>query len=164
MRRHLPYNKNLKQFSRDLRNHSTLGEVLLWQNLRARSMMGYQFYRQKPIENFIVDFYCAGVKLVIEIDGKYHEEQEIIIRDDEREEQLKKWGLNFLRFKEMDVRENIVEVLHRIEKYITEFEKKFPDCLQHKNRRMNPPSILSLCDRYFALHTVESPINPYINS
>ena len=58
-------------------------------------MMGYQFYRQKPIENFIVDFYCAGVKLVIEVDGMYHGEQEIVISDNEREEQLKKWGLNF---------------------------------------------------------------------
>jgi very-short-patch-repair endonuclease len=72
MKSYLPYNKTLKQFSHDLRNHSTLGEILLWQKLRARSMMGYQFDRQKPLENFIVDFYCQALKLVIEIDGGYH--------------------------------------------------------------------------------------------
>jgi very-short-patch-repair endonuclease len=131
MRRYLPYNKNLKQFSRDLRNHSTLGEVLLWQNLRARSMMGYQFYRQKPIENFIVDFYCAGIKLIIEVDGKYHESEEVIITDKEREDQLKKWGLNFLRFKEMDVRLKINEALLAVENYILDFESNHPECLHH---------------------------------
>ncbi len=77
MKSYLPYNKNLKQFSRDLRNNSTLGEILLWQKLRARSMMGYQFYRQKPLENFIVDFYCQALKLVIEIDGGYHNNGEV---------------------------------------------------------------------------------------
>ncbi len=59
--RYLPYNNALKNYSRELRNHSTLGEVLLWKKLRARGMMGYQFYRQKPIENFIVDFYCPAL-------------------------------------------------------------------------------------------------------
>ena len=72
MKRYLPYKKYLKQYSRDLRNHSTPGEILLWQKLNARSMMGYQFNRQKPIENIIVDFYCGGLKLIIEVDGKYH--------------------------------------------------------------------------------------------
>jgi len=103
-------------------------------------MMGYQFYRQKPIENFIVDFYCAGLKLVIEIDGAYHNNEEVFLNDRDREEELKKWGFNFLRFKEMDVRTSLLEVLAAIENYIIAFEANHPDCMEHKNRRRNPPA------------------------
>lgn len=141
MKRYLPYNKNLKQFSRDLRNHSTLGEIMLWKQLRARSMKGYQFYRQKPLDNFIVDFYCQALKLVIEVDGGYHLNPEIHAKDIEREDLLKLWGLNFLRFKEEQVRENIVEVLERIESYIADYERECPACLQFRQRRINPPAM-----------------------
>ena len=58
-----PYNKKLKQPSRDLRNNMTDAEQLLWQRLRRKQILGLQFYRLKPILNFIVDFYCRGVKL-----------------------------------------------------------------------------------------------------
>jgi very-short-patch-repair endonuclease len=68
---YLPYNKNLKAFSRKLRNNSTLGEILLWKQLRAGSMDGYTFNRQKPLGNYIVDFYCKPLNLVIEVDGGY---------------------------------------------------------------------------------------------
>ena len=66
------YSKDLKQRSRDLRNNSTLAEVLLWNHLKRRKMLGYQFMRQKPIHHSIVDFYCSQLKLVIEIDGESH--------------------------------------------------------------------------------------------
>ncbi|MDQ6609387.1 MAG: endonuclease domain-containing protein [Bacteroidota bacterium] len=140
MKGYLPYNKNLKQLSRDLRNHSTKGEILLWQKLRARSFMGYQFYRQKPIDNFIVDFYCQALRLVIEVDGDYHNNEEVYKNDITREEELKKWGLNFLRFKEIHVRSGIDDILHTIENYIRDYETKDPDCLQHKYRKANPPT------------------------
>ncbi len=64
-----PYNKNLKLPSRDLRNNMTDTEQLLWQRLLCKQILGLQFYRQKPILNFIVDFYCAAVNLVIECDS-----------------------------------------------------------------------------------------------
>ena len=67
-----PYNKNLKQPSRDLRNNMTDAEQLLWQRLRRKQILGLQFYRQKPILNFIVDFYCPAASLVIECDGGQH--------------------------------------------------------------------------------------------
>jgi very-short-patch-repair endonuclease len=86
---HLPYNRNLKQLARDLQDHATLGEVLLWKKLRARGMMGYQFYRQKPLDDFIVDFYCPALKLIIEIDGEYHCMEEDTIKDDVRQKNLK---------------------------------------------------------------------------
>ena len=68
----LYYNPKLKQLARNLRNNSTLSEVLLWNELKGKLFEGYQFMRQKPIGEFIVDFYCPKLKLVIEIDGESH--------------------------------------------------------------------------------------------
>ncbi len=69
---YLEYNLKLKPNSRTLRNNSTLSEALLWKKLRAGSMMGFKFNRQKPLGNYIVDFYCKPLNLVIEIDGSSH--------------------------------------------------------------------------------------------
>jgi very-short-patch-repair endonuclease len=77
----LPYSTNLKEYSRILRNNSTLGEILLWQKLRAGALRGYKFNRQKPLGRFIVDFYCKRLKLVIEVDGDYHLDTERRIKD-----------------------------------------------------------------------------------
>src|SRR6185503_9550212 len=119
----LPYNKNLKTFSRKLRNNSTLGEILLWQKLRAGSMRNYTFNRQKPLGRYIVDFYCKPLKLVIEIDGSYHFEEEQKIKDKKREDILTEMGLNFLRFSEQQVRKDMDLVLKAIENYIFKYEK-----------------------------------------
>ncbi|WP_375583261.1 endonuclease domain-containing protein [Cyclobacterium xiamenense] len=59
----------MKEFSREVRSHSTLSEVLRWQKLRAGQFRGYACNRQKPLADFIVDFYCKRLPLVIEIDG-----------------------------------------------------------------------------------------------
>ena len=68
----LKYNPKLKQRSRELRKNSTFAEKLLWHNLRGKQFFRYQFTRQKPIGNYIVDFYCKELKLIIEIDGISH--------------------------------------------------------------------------------------------
>lgn len=120
---YLPYNKNLKEFSRKLRNNSTLGEILLWKQLRAGSMDGYTFNRQKPLGNYIVDFYCKPLHLVIEVDGGYHFEEEQKIRDDERQKILEGLQLNFLRFHDDEVRKDMHQVLRKIRTYIGEFTK-----------------------------------------
>ena len=120
----LPYNKNLKEFSRKLRNNSTLGEILLWQKLRAGSMMNYTFNRQKPLGRYIVDFYCKPLKLVIEIDGVYHFEEEQKVKDNERQKLLESMGLHFLRFSEQQIRKDMDIVLKEIGNYIVEFEQK----------------------------------------
>ncbi|MBC7827277.1 MAG: DUF559 domain-containing protein [Chitinophagaceae bacterium] len=140
--RHLPYNKNLKHLARDLRNHSTFGEILLWKKLRAREMMGYQFYRQKPLDNYIVDFYCPALKLIIEIDGHYHSSEEDSIDDDLRQQKLEEWNLHFLRFKETEVRKDMINVIRTIENYIFEYEEKHPEVLKRNVRRRNPPNPL----------------------
>jgi very-short-patch-repair endonuclease len=125
--RYQPYNKNLKGYSRDLRNHSTSGEVLLWKQLRNRCMMGYLFNRQKPLKNYIVDFYCASLKLVIEADGEYHNHDEDWVNDETRQQILEEMGLNFLRFPEKQIREDMVSVLFTIENYIVSHEEKCPE-------------------------------------
>jgi very-short-patch-repair endonuclease len=119
----LPYNKNLKEFSRKLRNNSTLGEILLWKKLRAGNMMNYTFNRQKPLGRYIVDFYCKPLKLVIEIDGSYHFEEEQKVKDKNRQTILEEMGLHFLRFSEQQVRKDIEMVLKAIDNYIDEFQK-----------------------------------------
>lgn len=103
----LPYNKDLKAFLRKLRNNSTLGEILLWQKLRAGSMMNYTFNRQKPLGRYIVDFYCKPLNLVIEIDDSYHFEPEQRVKDNNRQKLLEQMGLHFLRFSEQHVRKDI---------------------------------------------------------
>jgi very-short-patch-repair endonuclease len=121
---YLPYNTNLKEFSRRLRKNSTRGEILLWQKLRAGSIMNYTFNRQKPLNRYIVDFYCKPLKLVIEIDGSYHYEQEQMIMDKKRQQILEGMGLSFLRFSELQVLKDIDWVLKEITNYILVYEKR----------------------------------------
>ena len=97
---------------------------MLWQKLRAGSMMNYTFNRQKPLERYIVDFYCKPLSLVIEVDGSYHFEQNQKIKDQHREEVLKKMGLRFLRFSEQQVRKDMDVVLKKIEDYIIQWRNK----------------------------------------
>jgi len=130
----LPYNTKLKEFSRQLRNHSTLGEILLWKKLRAGSMMFYQFNRQKPLDRYIVDFYCKPLTLVIEIDGSYHNHPEQRIKDKERQQILESMGLNFLRFSEMQVRKDMEFVLKVIRAYILDFEATHPEIKEKPSR------------------------------
>ena len=86
-------------------------------------MMNYKFNRQKPLGNYIVDFYCKALNLVIEVDGAYHFEDEQKIIDEERERVLKSMGLNFLRFQDEEVKKDLSIVLNQIENYILDFKK-----------------------------------------
>ncbi len=87
-------------------------------------MKGYRFMRQKPIDNFIVDFCCSKLRLIIEIDGVSHEER--FEADKSRQEKLERMGFAFLRFYDLDVKKNIDGVLERIECWINEFEGRQP--------------------------------------
>jgi very-short-patch-repair endonuclease len=112
-RKIIPYNPELKELAKELRRNMTLSEVLLWNELKQKKILGYDFDRQRPIGNFIVDFYCKELSLAIEIDGKSH-----IYRydyDDERQRILEKLGVRFLRFEDIQVKKNITNVLRVIE-------------------------------------------------
>ena len=93
-----PYNKSLKLPSRNLRSNMTDAEQWLWQRLRRKQILGLQFYRQKPILNFIVDFYCSAAKLVIECDGGQHYTEDGLKADQIRDQALSELGLVVLRF------------------------------------------------------------------
>jgi very-short-patch-repair endonuclease len=118
---HIPYNKYLREYSRKLRNNSTFSEVLLWKRLSRKQMKGYTFNRQKPLLNYIVDFYCKPLALVIEIDGSSHDNT--FDADLERQKELEKMGLSFLRFEDRDVKNDIDNVLRTIELWIDQYEK-----------------------------------------
>lgn len=117
-RKIIPYNLKLKEIARTLRKNSTFGEILLWKKLRNKQLLGYDFHRQKPIDQFIVDFYCSELLLAIEIDGGSHNSDEAREKDDARQKHLELLGVNFLRFNEQDVRKNIDYVLEVIEHWI----------------------------------------------
>ena len=111
---HLLYNRNLKSLSRQLRANFTDAEKLLWSKIRKKQIKNYQFFRQKPIGNYIVDFYCNTAKLVIEIDGGQHYEDENAKNDKIRESFLEKHGLRIMRFTNLDVLKNIENVVEKI--------------------------------------------------
>ena len=115
------YDPKLKEHSRDLRNRSTLAEVLLWNQLKQRKMLGYQFMRQKPIGDYIVDFYCSRLKLVIEIDGESHREKGE--QDHKRQSELEDMTIQFLRFQDDQVKRNMPGVLQVIQNWIEQHDK-----------------------------------------
>jgi very-short-patch-repair endonuclease len=114
----IPYNKSLREFSQLLRNYSTLGEVLLWNELKQSKLLGYKFNRQKPIGRYIVDFYCKPLNLVIEVDGSIHDEEEVRLNDAERQMILESLGISFLRFEDVLVRKHMDQVLRDVEDWI----------------------------------------------
>lgn len=95
--------------------------------------MGYQFNRQKPLDNYIVDFYAKRLNLVIEIDGISHQFPEVIVNDEKRQKILEQMGLNFLRFTEIEVRKDMNGVLKVIKDYIIDFEFKNPEVKPNRN-------------------------------
>ena len=115
-----PYNSKLKHPSRLLRKNMTDAEQLLWKYLRRRQICDVQFNRQKPLLNYIVDFYSPKAKLVIEIDGSQHLEKDNLIKDKQRDEDLEKLGLTVLRFDNKQVFKETENVLHKIYEYVVE--------------------------------------------
>jgi very-short-patch-repair endonuclease len=114
----LRYNGNLKQPSRELRENMTDAERHLWAKIRMKQLKGYQFYRQKPIGDYIVDFFCPRAKLVIEIDGSQHFSDETSQYDRIRDEYMSSLGLRVLRFTNTDVLTHTDGVVERIEEEI----------------------------------------------
>ncbi|MCR9250560.1 MAG: endonuclease domain-containing protein [bacterium] len=119
-RKIIPYNPKLKEYARELRNNSTLSEVLLWNHLKGKQMKGFDFHRQKPIDNYIVDFYCSELFLAIEVDGGSHNHADAVVKDRIRQKRLESLGVKFLRFDDLDVKKRIDKVLEEIEIWIEE--------------------------------------------
>ena len=112
----LKYNADLKGTSRLLRKHLTDSEEALWSRLRRKQLLGVQFYRQKPIVDYIVDFFAPRARLVVEVDGSQHLATHHTQRDKSRDTHLASLGLKVVRFNSREVLQDmdaVVEAIYR---------------------------------------------------
>ena len=122
-RKIIPYNPKLTAFARQLRNDSTKTEIFLWLKIKGKQMHGYDFHRQKPIDNYILDFFCYELMLGIEVDGYSHEFLEVYNKDGIKEKRMNELGITVLRFSDEEVLKDMENVIRAIEFFIYEFEK-----------------------------------------
>ena len=116
------YNKQLQPYANRLRKEMTKAEACLWKYiLRASQLKGFQFRRQRPVLNYIADFMCMELKLIIEVDGITHQWEETIKKDEIRQKALESVGFTLLRFNNEEVLNNIHAVFNYLEDWI---EKK----------------------------------------
>ncbi|MBI9032926.1 MAG: DUF559 domain-containing protein [Bacteroidales bacterium] len=121
------YNKRLKPFAKELRMTMTKAEACLWKYaLKGRKLSGYQFRRQRPIHNFIADFMCKELMLVIEVDGVTHLWDEVYEKDVKKQKYLEEVGFTVLRFTDDQVLRDISNVIRALEIYIEDYEEKNP--------------------------------------
>ena len=114
------YNPNLKEKARRLRIKCTPSETLLWSRIRRRSL-GYEFHRQVPIDEYIVDFYCHELRLAIEVDGSSHDNKQEY--DLLRQRKLERLGVRFLRFDDRDFKRSMNDIIRALSIVISELEK-----------------------------------------
>ena len=137
----LPYNTKLKSLAKALLKNMTFAEVLMWNELKQKKMCGYDFDRQRPINNFIVDFYCKDLMLAIEVDGISHYSEEAFKADSERQTIIEKFGVQFLRFDDEEVRNDMPNVLRSIEGWILDWVDTNPE-RKYSGRKPTPnPSV-----------------------
>ena len=118
-----PYNTNLRNYAQKNRKEMNAPEANLWYNiLRNRELLNYKFLRQKPILNYILDFYCSKLLFGIEIDGESHNEQTNY--DKQRSENLNKIGIKIIRYSNYDVMNNFDGVYFDLIKQIKIREKE----------------------------------------
>ena len=123
-RKIIPYNPKLKELAKQLRQNMTFSEVKLWNELKNGQLMGYDFDRQRPIGNYIVDFFCKDLQLTIEVDGITHLDEKVIEKDKVRQEDLEELGVSFLRFDALLVVNKVEAAVREIRDWIIEYEEK----------------------------------------
>lgn len=121
------YNGKLRYLANKLRKEMTKAEACLWKYaLRASKMKGYQFRRQRPVLQYIADFMCKELKLVIEVDGLTHQWEETAARDLQKSNDLEQAGFKVIRFTDEEVLKNMNAVIEKIKRVIEEIEKTTP--------------------------------------
>lgn len=113
----LPFNPKLKQRARELRKAGNLSEVLFWNQVKNKKFLNLDFDRQKIVGNYIVDFYCKNLGVVVEIDGASHNEKQEY--DKERDYYLESLGLKIFHIQDIDIKKNIAGVLEFLRKELT---------------------------------------------
>jgi very-short-patch-repair endonuclease len=129
------YNKELRRFAGEHRNCSTLAEIILWNEVLKGRKLGYQFHRQRPVLDYIGDFFCKELKLFIETDGITHEDETVKKKDMEKTEQLISYGYSILRFKDTEVEGDIENVRNIITDWIKKYEDSHIEVLDKKFRK-----------------------------
>ncbi|HSH19337.1 MAG TPA: endonuclease domain-containing protein [Draconibacterium sp.] len=99
-----------------LRNNMTDAELILWEKLKGKQILGLRFRAQHPIDIFIADFYCHPIKLVIEVDGGIHKTIGQREYDIGRTAELNYWEIEVIRFTNEEIKEDINQVIKRIER------------------------------------------------
>jgi len=126
------YNKKLKPFARQLRRTLTKSEACLWKYaLKEKQMKGYQFKRQRPVLQYVADFFCRKLMLIVELDGITHDNETAHAKDTIREECLKNAGYKIVRFTDEEVINNIAGVVSKLERIIDEIEASSPGATRH---------------------------------
>lgn len=115
-RRFILYDPKMKSLARELRNSSTVAEIILWQRLNGQNPFRYDFHRQRPVDRYIIDFFCPELMLAIEIDGITHAGKMDL--DRVRQARLENLGVRFLRFTDRDIRNNLSGVVQVISEWI----------------------------------------------
>jgi len=110
----IPFDRRLKPVARELRKNMTDAEKHLWLRIRRKQLKGCQFYRQKNIGQYIVDFYCPAAGLIIEIDGGQHYSDEGVQKDLKRDGYFASLGFTVLRFSNKEIFESTDAVLETI--------------------------------------------------
>lgn len=121
---HLLYNKKLQPFANKNRKQMTKAEACLWKYALRAKQMGYTFNRQRPVLNYIADFMCKELKLIIEVDGYSHLLEEVIENDMIRQRKLEDAGFKVIRFKGEEVLKDIKRVREIIQLTINELIKQ----------------------------------------
>jgi very-short-patch-repair endonuclease len=111
-------NRELVKKARELRSNMTRAEIILWSRLRSKKIYGYKFRRQQPVFDYIVDFYCDNLKLIIEVDGEVHSLSKNFDYDLKREEVLIRNGYNIFRISNFEIETNIDSAVAKIMSYI----------------------------------------------
>ncbi|MBO6523461.1 MAG: DUF559 domain-containing protein [Balneolaceae bacterium] len=113
----IPYNPRLRKFAKELRQNSTLGEILLWKEI-SRRKLEVQFHRQVPVHEYIIDFYCHELKLAIEVDGGSHDNPIQKEKDLIQDYNLEQLGITVIRISDWDVKRNMSSVVSFIERRV----------------------------------------------
>lgn len=114
------YNRELTVIAKRLRKNCSCSEILMWKHLRNRKMLGFRFYRKKPIDEFIVDYYCHKLNLIIELTQSGNRLRDAL--DSGRDQILNAMGFNILRFTNTEVETNPDKVLMAIRAWITQYQ------------------------------------------
>jgi very-short-patch-repair endonuclease len=129
--------RELVGYARRLRKNMTKAEIILWSRLKSRNIDGFKFRRQQPLFNYIVDFYCHDLKMIIEVDGEIHSFKQAIDYDSKRDNIFKINGFKVLRLSNAEVITELNSAINKIHRFIAECVSKNDDVTTPDGKNVN---------------------------